>query len=206
MFDFVRKHTRVMQVLLFLLIFPSFVLFGLEGYNRIRERGEAVAKVDGREILQADWDAAHKQEVERLREQAPNVLFRMNVARNGSRVDAIPGPDNRLDRQVPVSGTIGADYVADGAPVTLGGSFTFKGGGRVRTGLSQSEVLPIRRVLDAYASWKVDPRTQLRLSFQNILRQDYAYATSYFDDTGRTELSTITPTGTLIRLAVELSL
>jgi len=73
MFDFVRKHTRVMQVLLFLLIFPSFVLFGLEGYNRIRERGEAVAKVDGREILQADWDAAHKQEVERLREQAPNV-------------------------------------------------------------------------------------------------------------------------------------
>ncbi|HWI83440.1 SurA N-terminal domain-containing protein, partial [Ramlibacter sp.] len=73
MFDFVRKHTRVMQVILFLLIFPSFVLFGLEGYNRFREKGEAVAKVDGREILQSEWDAAHKQEVERLRQQVPNL-------------------------------------------------------------------------------------------------------------------------------------
>jgi peptidyl-prolyl cis-trans isomerase D len=73
MFDFVRKHTRIMQVLLFLLIFPSFVLFGLEGYNRFREKGDAVAKVDGRDILQGDWDNAHKQEVERLRQQMPNI-------------------------------------------------------------------------------------------------------------------------------------
>jgi peptidyl-prolyl cis-trans isomerase D len=73
MFDFVRKHTRVMQFLLFLLIFPSFVLFGLEGYNRFREKGDAVAKVDGREILQSEWDAAHKQDVERLRQQMPNL-------------------------------------------------------------------------------------------------------------------------------------
>ncbi len=73
MFDFVRKHTKVMQFLLFLLIFPSFVLFGLEGYNRFKEKGEPVAKVDGREILQSEWDAAHKQEVERLRQQMPTL-------------------------------------------------------------------------------------------------------------------------------------
>jgi len=73
MFDFVRKHTRIMQLILFLLIFPSFVLFGLEGYNRFNEKGEAVAKVDGREILQGEWDAAHKQEVERLRQQMPTL-------------------------------------------------------------------------------------------------------------------------------------
>jgi peptidyl-prolyl cis-trans isomerase D len=73
MFDFVRKHTRIMQLILFLLIFPSFVLFGLEGYNRFKEKGEAVAKVDGHEIPQGDWDAAHKQEVERIREQMPTI-------------------------------------------------------------------------------------------------------------------------------------
>ncbi|MEY2810600.1 MAG: hypothetical protein RLZ66_2111, partial [Pseudomonadota bacterium] len=39
MFDFVRKHTRIMQFLLFLLIFPSFVLFGIDGYNRFQEKG-----------------------------------------------------------------------------------------------------------------------------------------------------------------------
>jgi peptidyl-prolyl cis-trans isomerase D len=73
MFDFVRKHNKIMQWLLFLLIFPSFVLFGLEGYNRYKERGETVAKVDGREITQADWDNAHKSEVDRLRQQMPTL-------------------------------------------------------------------------------------------------------------------------------------
>src|SRR3954470_18696548 len=73
MFDFVRKHTKIMQVLLFLLVFPSFVLVGINGYDRMREKGDAVAKVDGHEIMQGEWDAAHKQEVERIRAQAPNV-------------------------------------------------------------------------------------------------------------------------------------
>jgi peptidyl-prolyl cis-trans isomerase D len=73
MFDFVRKHTKVMQFLLFLLIFPSFVLVGINGYNRFREKGDAVAKVDGHEIMQGDLDNAHKQDVERLREQMPTL-------------------------------------------------------------------------------------------------------------------------------------
>lgn len=73
MFDFVRKHTKIMQFLLFLLIVPSFVLFGLQGYNRMHERGEVVAKVDGHEIYQQDWDNAHKMQVDRLREQMPNL-------------------------------------------------------------------------------------------------------------------------------------
>ena len=62
MFDFVRKHTKIMQFLLFLLIFPSFVLFGLEGYNRSQNKGAAVARVDGVDITQAEWDFAHKNE------------------------------------------------------------------------------------------------------------------------------------------------
>lgn len=73
MFDFVRNHNRVMQILLFILIVPSFVLFGLEGYNRFQEGGETVAKVDGREISRLDWDNAHKQTVDRLREQMPTI-------------------------------------------------------------------------------------------------------------------------------------
>ena len=73
MFDFVRKHTRIMQFLLFLLIFPSFVLFGLEGYNRYREGGAAVASVDGHDITQGEWDAAHRSQVERMRSSMPTV-------------------------------------------------------------------------------------------------------------------------------------
>jgi len=73
MFDFVRKHNKWMQLVLFLLIVPSFVLFGLQGYNRMQERGETVAKVDGHEISQQDWDEAHKRQVDRLREQMPGI-------------------------------------------------------------------------------------------------------------------------------------
>jgi peptidyl-prolyl cis-trans isomerase D len=73
MFDFVRKHNKWMQLLLFLLIVPSFVLFGIQGYNRMRERGETVATVDGHEITQQDWDEAHKAQVDRMREQMPNI-------------------------------------------------------------------------------------------------------------------------------------
>jgi len=73
MFDFVRKHTKIMQFVLFLLIVPSFVLVGINGYNNMKEGGEAVAKVGGREILQGEWDAAHKQEVDRLRQSMPTL-------------------------------------------------------------------------------------------------------------------------------------
>jgi peptidyl-prolyl cis-trans isomerase D len=73
MFDFVRKHTKIMMIVLFLLIIPSFVLFGLDGYSRMQEKGAAVAKVDGRDISQTEWDQAHKQEVDRLRSSMPSL-------------------------------------------------------------------------------------------------------------------------------------
>lgn len=73
MFDFVRKHTKIMMAVMFLLIIPSFVLFGLDGYSQMQEKGVAVARVDGRDITQAEWDAAHKIEVDRLRETMPSL-------------------------------------------------------------------------------------------------------------------------------------
>ena len=73
MFDFVRKHTKIMMGLMFLLIIPSFVLFGIDGYNRMREKGDTVARVGGQDITQGEWDAAHKAEADRLRAQMPNL-------------------------------------------------------------------------------------------------------------------------------------
>jgi peptidyl-prolyl cis-trans isomerase D len=87
MFDFVRKHMKIMQFVLFLLIVPSFVLFGVQGYNNMREGGDAVAKVAGQEINQAEWDEAHRREVERLRQQLPNLdakIFDSAEARYGT--------------------------------------------------------------------------------------------------------------------------
>jgi peptidyl-prolyl cis-trans isomerase D len=73
MFDFIRKHTKITMGLLFLLIVPSFILFGLDGYNRDRQKGVAVAKIDGKEIIQSEWDQAHQREAERLRASMPSL-------------------------------------------------------------------------------------------------------------------------------------
>jgi peptidyl-prolyl cis-trans isomerase D len=74
MFDFVRKHTRILQFVLVLLIFPSFVFFGIQGYSRFTGgENEPVAKVDGQTITQAEWTAAQREQVERVRRQMPGV-------------------------------------------------------------------------------------------------------------------------------------
>lgn len=74
MFEFVRRHTKVLQFILLVLIVPSFVLFGVQGYSRYNEGGNAkVAVVDGHGITQAEWDFAHREQSERMRRQQPGL-------------------------------------------------------------------------------------------------------------------------------------
>ncbi len=73
MFDFVRNNTKIMMGLLFLLIIPSFVMFGIDGYSRFKDQGATVAQVDGNKITQGEWDNAHKREIERIRVSIPNI-------------------------------------------------------------------------------------------------------------------------------------
>jgi peptidyl-prolyl cis-trans isomerase D len=78
MFEFVRTHNRLLQLLLLILILPSFVVFGIQGYSRFTEGGNAtVAKVDGQAITQAEWDAAHQRQVDRIRAQMPGADAKM---------------------------------------------------------------------------------------------------------------------------------
>src|SRR3954447_18815529 len=74
MFDFFRRHTRVLQFLLVLLIFPSFVFFGIQGYSGFTGNDNAVvAKVAGQKITRPEWEAAQRDQIERIRRQMPNV-------------------------------------------------------------------------------------------------------------------------------------
>jgi peptidyl-prolyl cis-trans isomerase D len=74
MFDFVRTHSRLMLGLIVLLIIPSFVFFGIDGYSRMTDGANAtVAKVDGRAITQAEWDRAHARVVDNMRQRMPGV-------------------------------------------------------------------------------------------------------------------------------------
>ncbi len=74
MFDFVRSHSRWLQLGLLALILPSFVVFGVQGYSSMTDGANAsVAEVDGHKITQAEWDARVQQQAERLRAQMPDL-------------------------------------------------------------------------------------------------------------------------------------
>ncbi|MGV1046621.1 SurA N-terminal domain-containing protein [Limnohabitans sp.] len=73
MFDSIRNHSKILMGLLFLLVIPSFVLFGMDSYSRFSDQGAPVAKVAGNKITQGEWDAAHQREVERIRASVPNL-------------------------------------------------------------------------------------------------------------------------------------
>jgi len=73
MFEFVRKHTKLMMGLMFILIIPSFVMFGVDGYKQFNERGAAVARVAGHDIKAEEWDIAHKNEVQRVLASSPGL-------------------------------------------------------------------------------------------------------------------------------------
>jgi peptidyl-prolyl cis-trans isomerase D len=78
MFDFVRSHQKVLQFVLVLLIFPSFVFFGVQGYSRFSEEGaRPVAEVDGQPITRGEWDQAHQRAIERMRQQMPGIDAKM---------------------------------------------------------------------------------------------------------------------------------
>ncbi|HJV81465.1 SurA N-terminal domain-containing protein [Noviherbaspirillum sp.] len=68
MFEFIRTHQRLMQLVLMLLILPSFTFFGIEGYSRFREGDNSIAKVAGRSITQQEFDAAQREQMERFRQ------------------------------------------------------------------------------------------------------------------------------------------
>ncbi len=74
MFEFVRTHNRLFQFILLILILPSFALVGMQGYTSFMDGSNpSIATVDGRKITQAEWDGAHKEQIERLRRQMPNL-------------------------------------------------------------------------------------------------------------------------------------
>ena len=74
MFNFVRNHTKITMAVLFLLLFPSFVLFGVSNKFSDSGPGDAkVAKVARNAITQADWDRALQQTRNNITSSNPGV-------------------------------------------------------------------------------------------------------------------------------------
>lgn len=67
MFEFIRTHKKWMQVLLALLIIPSFVLVGVTSYSGGGAGDTEVAVVGGQKITQQQWEEAQRQQMDSAR-------------------------------------------------------------------------------------------------------------------------------------------
>jgi len=138
-----------------------------------------------------------------LMEDAPAIDFRANLAFNSSTVNSVPGPNNRLDSQTPVSANFGVDYKLDDVPLTLGGNLSFQNAGPVRISVNQSSYGIPKRVLDVYALWKFDNKSNVRVALGNALHQDNFSSSTYTDASGSLVRTNTSKTNMAIRVNFE---
>ncbi len=141
---------------------------------------------------------------------ATPVDLRTNGAVFRSSVDGIAAPDNRLDQQPGWTAGLGADYRVRGLPLTVGGNLALSPAYAVQQSATQRSTTDARRVLDAYALWRVSPVAQLRLSASNLLPRDETSTTSLATvdgtDTLRSTTTSLEPSQTSWSLRLELKL
>ena len=132
--------------------------------------------------------------------------LRMNLSLYRSRVESVPGPDNRIDQQPHAVGNLGADYRFRGTPWTVGGSLGLTPGYRTQLTEFQSQELGLRRVLDAYALWQIDAGTRLRLSLANLVPIDSLSTVSVLQGSQLQTVNTVSRTDLNATLRLEMKL
>lgn len=149
-----------------------------------------------------DGDArAHGVELEARLPLTKALDLRANLSRNWSRVDNVPGPDNRLENQTPATVNLGADY--RWPQWTVGGNFNYQAAGPARQSVEVLNSASAKRELDLYALWKLNAKTQLRLSANNLLRQQASETYRYTDSAGSVRRIHLTPTHAILRIMLE---
>ena len=181
----------------------------IDGYTRqglllIDERWVSTPVNDGRANTQTVELEAKFPLRAVLSATVPAIDLRASISRNWSQVDQVPGPNNRLDQQTPVSGNFGLDYKTPDGVLAAGGSFNFRNGGPVRITQQQSAYTTPRRDLDLYALWKFSPKNQLRLAVSNLLAQDFGSNTIYTDASGTLARNAISPSSPQARATMEM--
>jgi peptidyl-prolyl cis-trans isomerase D len=66
MFDTIRKHQRLLQLALMLVIVPSFAFFGISSYSGFMDKETDLVKVNGKAITAQEVEIAAKRQAERI--------------------------------------------------------------------------------------------------------------------------------------------
>lgn len=101
------------------------------------------------------------------------ILLRGNLSLLWSRVDGVRGPNNRLDQQPRYTANAGFDWPLRGTPLTLGGNLNYTPVIVIQQVDDQEVRQGRKRVLDAFALWRLGPAASVRLSVSNAGPLDY---------------------------------
>ncbi len=137
---------------------------------------------------------------------APRIDLRANASFYRSKVESVPGPDNRLDQQPSATANLGADYKLAGTPFTVGGNLNWTPAYTTRISDVQLAYAGRKLIADAHVLWVVDPSWQVRLSASNLGARDHLSYGSVDDAGIRETTRTLAPTYTHVQLRIEMKL
>jgi iron complex outermembrane receptor protein len=143
--------------------------------NLSRARSSGVElEIKGRagELLLAAWGAP------------VGLSLRASLSAYRSTVDDIPGPDNRLEGQQPLSFTAGLDHAVAGTPLTWGFNLALTPAYEVQQTADQRLAQGRARSLDAYLLWTVSREVSFRLAGNNVWPLDDVNRVWLVDDGG----------------------
>jgi peptidyl-prolyl cis-trans isomerase D len=69
MFEFIRTHQRLMQILLAIIIVPSFAFVGIGSYKSFGDDANTIAKIDGKPLTQLEFDNAVRTQLDSYRQR-----------------------------------------------------------------------------------------------------------------------------------------
>jgi iron complex outermembrane receptor protein len=101
------------------------------------------------------------------------INVRSNLSVFTSRVEGIPGPNNRLDNQPKATANLGFDYRLRTVPLSVGASLNWTPSTTIQQSLLTEVTADRKLVADAFAMWNMTPEQSLRLSASNLAPLDY---------------------------------
>ncbi|AWH49788.1 TonB-dependent receptor [Stenotrophomonas sp. SAU14A_NAIMI4_5] len=141
----------------------------------------------------------------RVLPDAPEIELRGNATWNQSRVRGVPGPDNRIQDQVPFTASAAMDYRIT-PRWSSGLAFTYRSGGRIRYSLGEIDIAAYRRELEAWVQYSTHGRGKLRLTGSTLLGRDSESGQWRFGDGGTQVVRSARQSVPSVRLQWELPL
>jgi outer membrane receptor for ferrienterochelin and colicins len=123
-----------------------------------------------------------------LDDAAPKVTLRASVGLASSRVDSLPGPDNRLDKQTPWTAKLGATYAMQGVPLKFNVNANWSPAVWLRSSLAERVGQPRRFELDTGAIWTISRQRRLVLDLKLRAPRSARQVNEYTADEGQYRL------------------